>query len=99
MLEHEGLEQEPGEGWVGGDAAVLASWPEPLAVFSVLPPHFDWEQASLCALQEQRPSFLQPFGKPHWVSNQLRGLSSWCCIPGLGCPMWGWNPSLPRKDP
>ena len=54
-------------------------------------------QGCLKALKEHSLSFLQLPAtllvfKPAKESSQ-------CWIPGLGCPVWGWNPSFPREDP
>ena len=43
------------------------------------------KQVCACTLQERSLGFLQPSSKPHLFSNQLRGSSSQCWTPGLGC--------------
>ena len=67
----EGLEWKPVEHWTG---AHVMSWQSGQCPWQLqpLPPHCDWKQAKLYALQEQRPSFLHPSGKPHEVSRLPR---------------------------
>lgn len=54
--------------------SVLAGQPEHPAVFNQLPPFWGWEQVCAYFLQEWSLGFIQPSNKPHWVSNQIRGL-------------------------
>ena len=41
---------------------------------------------------------LEPFGKPQWFPNQLRGSSSQGWTRWLGCLIRGSNPSLPPRE-
>ena len=62
-------------GWSGNlVSAHVMSWQAGQCPWQLqpLPPHCDWKQAKLYALQEQRPSFLHPSGKPHGVSRLPR---------------------------
>ena len=50
----------------------------------------------VCTLEEQSLSFLEPSGKPHWFSNQLKEavrLQSWCSY------YVTWIPNYPESIP
>lgn len=50
------------------------------------------------ALQEHSLSFLQPSGKPHWFSNQLRGLVFPVLDSRAGVPKLWLKPLLQKED-
>ena len=79
-----GLEQEPTEGW-----------PEHKALFSMLPPWWDWEQANLCMSPSSAESlFPTALGSVSHKSHP-RGLLSLVPDPRAGVPNVGLKPLTP----
>lgn len=78
--------------------AVMGDRPASHAVPVLLSALF-WEEASMCVflmtrVQASHTPPVSPTGSPTRQCDS----SSWSRIPGLGCPLYGLNCSLPRED-